>query len=109
MNTKTATVEIDGFDNRGTEHYPFGFLDFTDGTRIGFSGFGDIEGADEDGLFEAQQPYLTGAAGRKPKAAHCELARAWSRALRAEVAKMPQPWETGDDEVAADTETTDEN
>lgn len=78
----TTDIEIDGFDNRGMEDYPFGFLDFTDGTRIGFAGFGDIRGADEDGLFHARQPYLTGLGGKEPGARHWELARDWSREFR---------------------------
>lgn len=69
--------KIDGFDNRGTQDYPFGFIDFTDGTRIGYAP--GTDGADADGLFSAQQPFLVALEGREPKAAHFTLARDWAR------------------------------
>jgi hypothetical protein len=52
----TDKIEVDEFDNRGTEEHPFGFIYFNDGMRIGYSP--GARGTNEDGLFNCQQPYL---------------------------------------------------
>jgi len=78
-------LKIDGFDSRGTAEYPFGYIDFTDGTRIGYAP--GTRGADVDGLFAAQQPYLTQRTGREPGAAHYTLAREWARKVNAKLSE----------------------
>jgi hypothetical protein len=30
-------IEVSGFDNRGDNEFPFGFVYFTDGSRVGFA------------------------------------------------------------------------
>lgn len=82
-------LKIDGFTNRGDDEYPFGFIDFTDGTRIGYAP--GTDGADRDGLFRAQQPFTTALEGRQPTAAHFALARDWAQevnGLRATAARL---------------------
>jgi hypothetical protein len=74
--TKT---EITDFINRGTEEHPFGFIEFTDGLRIGYAP--GARGADEDGLFNAQQPFLAEKAGAEIRASHVTAAREYVRTV----------------------------
>lgn len=82
-------LKIDGFINRGDDEYPFGFIDFTDGTRIGYAP--GANGADIDGLFHAQQPFTVAKEGREPTDVHFALARDWAQevnGLRATAARL---------------------
>lgn len=80
--SNTITIEIDGFVNQGYPDHPFGFLYFTDGTRIGYAP--GTRDSDEDGLFDIRQPYLTDREGLMPQSQHWELARSWSRKQKEE-------------------------
>lgn len=84
----TPKPEIFGFYNRGTSENPFGFIVFTDDLRIGYAP-GTI-GADEDGLFDAQQPYAIAITPRRPSPRHYTVARDWAQELNAKIAKRAE-------------------
>jgi hypothetical protein len=67
-------VEVSGFDARGPLEDPkaFGFIEFNDGMRIGYSP--GSRGTNEDGLFNCQQPYLIEKQGLELRAAHITAA-----------------------------------
>lgn len=67
-----SKIEVDGFADRSGD-LEYGFIEFKDGTRIGYAP--GTRQADQDGLFEAQQPYLVAKEGREPKQAHYTAAR----------------------------------
>lgn len=95
--TKTITpLAVSDYEPRmgsGPEH-PCGFINFTDGLRIGFAP--GVRQADEDGLFNCNQPYLVG--DRELDARHVTLAREFVRTiLKPELARMvAEKQETGD-------------
>jgi hypothetical protein len=66
-------IKIIGFSNRGTEECPFGYIDFTDGLRIGYAP--DAEGVDEYGLFNPNQPYAVQPRELSPQ--HIKAAQEW--------------------------------
>jgi hypothetical protein len=70
-------IEVTEFDNRGTEDHSFGFLYFNDGMRIGYSP--GSRGANEDGLFNCQQPYDIEKQGLELRAAHITAATKYVR------------------------------
>lgn len=70
-------IEVTGFENRGTVEHPFGFIEFTDGLRIGYAPGAD--GPDRDGLFNPQQPFLAEKAGAEIRASHVTAARKFVR------------------------------
>jgi hypothetical protein len=73
-------IAVEGFRNRGTEEHPFGFIEFNDGMRIGYSP--GARGTNEDGLFNCQQPYLL---------AHLDLRAAHITAATKYVREVLQP------------------
>lgn len=77
MTTKTPALAVEGFDSRGTLDAPFGYIEFSDGLRIGYAP--GTRQANEDGLFDAEQPYLAQKEGREPGPRHWLLATAWVR------------------------------
>jgi hypothetical protein len=88
MSKHTNKVTIDGFDNRGTLEYPFGFIVFTDGLRVGYAP--NTRGADEDGLFDAHQPYTVRLTPRRPSPTHYAVARTWAKELNAKLAALAE-------------------
>lgn len=80
--------EILGFDNRGDSEKPYGFIVFTDDLRIGYAP--GTRDADEDGLFDAQQPYAIAITPRRPSPRHYTVARDWAQELNAKIAKRAE-------------------
>lgn len=68
-------IEVTGFDNRGTRQHPHGFIEFSDGMRIGYAP--GTRQADADGLFNCQQPHLL--RDEELRAAHVTAARKYVR------------------------------
>jgi hypothetical protein len=72
--TETAEITVDGFYNRGSDEHPYGYIDFTDGLRIGFAP--GTRDANEWGLFiPDEQPYIC--RGRELTPQHVFAARAY--------------------------------
>jgi len=80
--------EIDGFDNRGSATHPFGFIVFTDGLRVGYAP--NTDGSDEDGLFDAQQPYSLAIRNKRVTPTHNSVARTWAKALNIQLAALAE-------------------
>ncbi len=70
-----SRIEVTGFENRGTAEHPFGFIEFSDGMRIGYAP--GTRQANEDGLFNADQAYLL--RDKEISGLHVRLATAWVR------------------------------
>lgn len=75
--TRVQKVEVTGFSNRGTKERPFGFIEFSDGMRIGYSP--GSRGTNEDGLFNCQQTYLMEKQGLELRATHITAATRYVR------------------------------
>lgn len=74
----TTKIEVDGYDDRsGDPKVPFGFIDFTDGMRLGYSP--GARGSNEDGLFNCNQPYSIQKRGLELRAAHVSAATKYVR------------------------------
>lgn len=70
-----SVVKVAAFNNRGTKETPFGFIEFTDGMRIGYAPSAD--GPNKDGLFEPEQAYAL--RGVDLTTRHWAVATAWVR------------------------------
>jgi hypothetical protein len=73
---ETAEITVDGFYNRGSDDHPYGYIDFTDGLRIGFAP--ETRDANGWGLFiPDQQPYPYNVQGQELTQQHVYAARAF--------------------------------
>lgn len=68
-------IEVDGYDSRGGAEQPFGYIDFTDGMRIGYAPDTDVDDVREDGLFICRQAYAMG--GKELTERHIRVAAAY--------------------------------
>jgi len=81
----TGKLKVAGFDDRSGGTLEHGYIDFTDGLRIGYAP--GTRQADELGLFDADQPYLEAQKGKEPGPRHWLLASEWARTYL-----TPVPW-----------------
>jgi hypothetical protein len=76
---------VTGFNNRGTPDHPFGFIEFNDGMRIGYSP--GARGTNPDGLFDPEQSYNL--RDLDLRAAHWTAATRWVRGNLSQYATAP--------------------
>lgn len=98
-------VEVTDFENRGTKEHPYGFINFDDGMRIGYSP--GSNGTNEDGLFNCQQP--DNMRHRELRAAHITAATKFVREHLKNIKTVTVYSDQDDNEFVGECDPSDPN